>query len=156
MRKTITGTIAAEKLPSRSDRLDLERVGRVEVSSEEDGYPIESALTDGGAGWRAAVPGEQTIRFVFDQPLALRRIVLKFAETDQARTQEFVLRWLPAGGSAFREIVRQQYTFSPPGTVFETEDYNVQLESVNAVELDIIPDIAGGAAHASLAEMALC
>jgi hypothetical protein len=32
------------------------------------------------------------------------------------RTQEFVLRWLPEGQQSPREIVRQQYTLSPPAT----------------------------------------
>ena len=37
-----------------------------------------------------------------------------FQEDEQERTQEFVLRWSPDGGQSYREIVRQQYNFSPP------------------------------------------
>src|SRR5215468_7493207 len=97
--------------------LDLERLAKVEVTSESAEHPIESALIpDPGLGWRAAQPGKQTIRLIFDYPLSLGRILLRFEENKAKRTQEFVLRWLPEGDQSLREIVRQQYTFSPPAT----------------------------------------
>jgi hypothetical protein len=60
-----------------------------------------------------------------------------------------------AGSIAPREIVRQQYVFSPPATIQELEDYSVKLSGVIALELQIVPDISGGGAYASLAEMRL-
>src|ERR1700752_2002082 len=97
--------------------LDVERLARVEITSESAEHPIESALIpDRGPGWRAAQPGKQTIRLIFDHPLALGRILLRFDEKGQARTQEFVLRWLGKGQQSPREIVRQQYPFTPPAT----------------------------------------
>jgi hypothetical protein len=136
--------------------LDLERLAQVEITSESAEHPIESALIpDRGPGWRAAQPGKQTIRLTFDQPLSLGRILLRFEEEEQARTQEFVLRWLPKGQQSPREIVRQQFTFSPPATNEEIEDYSVKLNGVIALELEIVPDISGGGAYASLAQMRL-
>ena len=136
--------------------LDLERLAKVEITSESAEHPIESALIpDSGLGWRAAQPGKQTIRLIFDHPLSLRRILLRFDEMERARTQEFVLRWLPEGHLSSREIVRQQYTFSPPATNQESEDYRVNLNGVTALELEIVPDISGGDASASLAQMRL-
>ena len=87
--------------------------------------------------------------------MSIGRILLRFDEEEQGRTQEFVLRWLPEGQQSPREIVRQQYTFSPPGTNQEIEDYFVKLNGVTALELEIVPDISGGAAYASLAQMRL-
>jgi hypothetical protein len=78
-----------------------------------------------------------------------------FDERDASRTQEFVLRWSADGGRTYRDIVRQQYTFSPPGTTQEIEDYAVELEGVTAVELNIVPEIGGGPARASLSEWTL-
>ncbi len=95
-------------------------------------------------------PGTQTIRLLFDQPQRLRRISLVFEETETARTQEFVLRWSPDGGRSFREIVRQQWNFSPPNTTREIEEYHVELSDVTVLELVIVPDISRGAARASL------
>jgi hypothetical protein len=123
--------------------LDLERLARVEITSESAEHPIESALIpDRGPGSQAAQPGKQRIRLIIDQPVRLGRILLRFDEEVQARTQEFVLRWLPEGQQSPREIVRQQYTFSPPATNQEIEDYRVKLNGVTALELEIIPDIS--------------
>src|SRR4030095_7017676 len=95
--------------------LDLERLAQVEITSESAEHPIESALIpDRGAACHASQPEKQTIRLIFDQPLALGHILLRFDEKEQGRTQEFVLRWLPEGQQSPREIVRQQYTFSHP------------------------------------------
>src|SRR5437870_7052146 len=131
--------------------LDIEGAAIVEITSEEKDYPVESAFVLGEAqGWRAAEPGPQTIRLVFDQPQRLRRISLVFEERETARTQEFVVRWSSDGGSSFREIVRQQWNFSPPNTVCEIEEYQVELSNVTALELVIVPDISRGTTRASL------
>ena len=131
--------------------LDIERAAIVEVTSEDKDHPIESALVAGDErGWCAAAPGSQTIRLVFDQPQRLKRIVLVFEEKKAARTQEFVLRWSSDDGSSFREIVRQQWNFSPTGNMREAEEYQIDLANVNVLELIIVPNISGGADRASL------
>ncbi len=131
--------------------LDLQRLAQVEFTSEDATHPIESALSpEGGQGWRATEGGEQLIRFVFDEVQHIRRIQLLFDEHQRARTQEFVLRWLPDREQSYREIVRQQYNFSPPGMVRELEDYTVDLVGVTALELSIVPDISGSDAFASV------
>ena len=106
------------------------------------------------SGWRAAESGEQVIRLLFDEPLRIERIRIVVHETEIPRIQEFVLRWSPDGQN-FRELVRQQYTFSPPHTSEEVEDFRVDLTGVSALELRIVPDISGGSARASLAELRL-
>jgi hypothetical protein len=144
--------------PSGEQRewLDLECLIQIEVTSEDAAHPIELALVHAGAqGWRAEGPGEQTIRLLFDEPVKLRLVRLVFREEVQGRLQEFVLRWSSDGGRTYREIVRQQYTFSPPGTVREIEEYAVDLGGVTALELRIVPDIGGGDAVASLERMQL-
>jgi hypothetical protein len=152
MRKRIIRPTAPELPPTAQSWLDLEQIAQVEITSEDPTHPIEAALRPTPeVGWQAAGPGEQLIRLLFDAPLRLRHIRLVFQEDQHARTQEFVLRWSPDAGQSYREIVRQQYTFSPPGTTQEVEDYTVELNAVTALELQIIPDISGGAAPASLA-----
>ena len=136
--------------------IDVDHFASVEVSSEESDYPIESALLlEGKGGWRAADPGRQTIRLIFDEPQKLRRILLVFEDTENSRTQEFVLRWSPHMGSSFRDIVRQEWNFSPPDSVRETEDYVVELSGVKVLELIIVPDKGGGEVRASLASLRL-
>ena len=124
MRKRHIPTTPPAASPAGQAWLDMDRAALAEVTSEADGYPIESALRGAETlGWRAANPGIQTIRLIFDEPQELRRIVLVFEESENTRTQEFVLRWSPdAGICSFREIVRQQWNFSSPGSVREIED----------------------------------
>ncbi len=153
MRKRIIGPVQQD---TDHGWLDLEEIAEVEISSEDAGHPIESALLPGGAsGWRAAEPGKQTIRVLFTRPQRLRRIWLNFAEPLIERTQEYVLRWSPDGGLSFREIVRQQWNFNPQGASSETEDHQVDLPAVTVLELIIVPDISGKNVFASLAQMRL-
>jgi hypothetical protein len=98
---------------------------------------------------------KQTIRLLFAHPQRLRRVWLNFVEPLTERTQEYVLRWSPDGGQSFREIVRQQWNFSPQGATCETGDHHVELPAVTVLELSIIPDTSGGNAFASLAQLRL-
>jgi hypothetical protein len=136
--------------------MDVSAAAVVEITSEQKEHPIEAALILGeNGGWRAAVSGTHTIRLVFDKPHRLARIALVFEEYETERTQEFVLRWSPDGGRSFREIVRQQWNFSPPNTVREVEEYQVELSDVTVLELVIVPDISRGAVRASLKSLRL-
>src|SRR6266568_1887606 len=156
MRKRLITPIPQDAPPRDEGWLDLDGAALVEVTSEEKDYGIDSALVSGETqGWRAASPGTQTIRLLFDQPQSLRRISLVFEETETERTQEFVLRWSPNGRLSFREIVRQQWNFSPPNTVREVEEYRVEISDVTILELVIVPDISRGAARASLKSLRL-
>lgn len=152
MRKQLQATHAAPTLTtSEATWLDLDSTARVEVTSEMVDRPIESALIPGFGGyWQAASPGPQSIRLRFDEPQSIHRIHLEFEVTDYPHTQEFVLRWSDDGGASYREIVRQQYNFSPPGTCKEVEDYRVNLKHVTDLELIITADISGGDAYACL------
>ncbi|HEX6829147.1 MAG TPA: hypothetical protein VF104_09215 [Burkholderiales bacterium] len=156
MRKGMIAPAREARWPAGEDWMDLDRLARVEITSETAERPIESALLPGdGPGWRAAQPGEQTIRLLFDEPQRLRRIRLLYHEDAQERTQEFLLRWSADGGRSYREIVRQQFNFSPVGTTREIEDYGVNLDGVTVLELKIVPDISGGSACATLERLQL-
>jgi len=136
--------------------LDIDRIASVEVTSEQEGYPIESALLgEEKRGWRAANPGTQIIRLTFDDPLRLGRVRLVFDDGEHTRTQEFVLRWSTGPEDSFREIVRQQWNFSPEGSVLEIEDYAVELFGVRILELIIVPDKNGSEARTSLKSLRL-
>ena len=156
MRKRLFTPTSQGIRPHDEGWLDLDRAASVEVTSEEKDYGVEGALVSGETqGWRAANTGTQTIRLLFDHPQRLSRISLVFEETETERTQEFVLRWSADGGRSFREIVRQQWNFSPPNAIREVEEYHVELSDVTVLELVIVPDISRGAARASLKSLRL-
>lgn len=133
--------------------LDLEQLAAVEVTSEHPARPIEGALlASPSTGWQASSPGEQAVRLRFDAPQQIRRLRLLFEDAESSRTQEFVLRYLRHGETQYREVLRQQFTFSPAGATREQEEYAVDLADVVALELRIVPNITGGPDRATLSE----
>jgi hypothetical protein len=151
MRKTLITSPDRATTPA-GPWFDLSRMARVELTSEDPQAVIENALGYGEEGeWRAAGPGPQTIRLIFDDPQSIARIRLEFHEHAHRRTQEFALRWY-GEDSAGGEIVRQQFTFSPPTTMVEMEKYQVALAGVRTLELVIVPDISDSDVCASLAQ----
>jgi hypothetical protein len=144
MRKEIVEQgMTAGRSPGKAEWLDLDSIAHVQLTSEDPAFPIENALgtspEHNERGWRATSPGPQTITLGFDGPQHIRRIFLHFIERETEREQEFVLRYSSASETN-REIVRQQWTFSPTGSAQEIEDYEVELKSVTKLELLIDPD----------------
>jgi len=138
MRKTIVGAEDAVKAAG-GPWLDLETMARVEISSEDAAFPIEQALgAAASTGWRAAGTGPQVVRIYFDAPQKVRRIQVHVIERMAERSQEFAIFAETEDGR--REVVRQQFTFSPGGSTEEIEDYSVELDGVTMVELKIDPD----------------
>ena len=154
MRKDIIGDQpTARQSHDDADWLDVERIARVQLTSEDPAFPIENALSTNPErnelGWRAASRGAQTIALHFDAPQNFRRLFVHFIEREAERGQEFVLRY-SSPAETNREIVRQQWTFSPTGSTQETEDYAVNLDSVTKFEIVIDPDRGRGQSLATL------
>jgi len=149
MKKEIIAAALETQPQASSGWIDVAAVSRVRMTSEDASHPIEAALGDSpSTGWRAAQPGEQTIWISFNTPQCIRQISLAFTVTE-ARTHEFLLSWSGDGGVSYREVVRQQFNFSPT-TPREEEDYFPNLAVVTDLKLMIKPDISNRPAHATL------
>ena len=151
MRKTLIGvnlpTAAQASVNTDNSWFDLDEIATVEITSEDPRFPIEQAL--GGSateGWRASAKGPQVIRLSFDKPLNMHRIHLEFGDSTAERTQEFAI-YASSPGGALREVLRQQFTFSPGGSSEEIEDYSVNLTDVSTLEIRIDPDRAHDPTH---------
>jgi hypothetical protein len=155
MRKSVLApTGPSEPRPSLDTWLDLEHLASLEISSEDPAHPFEDALRgEQTEGWHAADPGRQTIVLKFDEPRSLRRIRLEFREARTERSQEFAISVVTAGQK--RQVVRQQFTFSPSGATTEVEDFSVSLPEVSVLELMIDPGRHNQEAFASLQSIAL-
>jgi hypothetical protein len=139
MRKSIISPSPAAAVPGKDLWRELERIVRVEISSEDAAFPIEHALgRKDTTGWRAAMTGPQVIRLHFDEPLNIKRLHLHFVERAAERSQEFAV--YAGSGAELKEVVRQQWTFSPHGSTEEIEDYNLNLSGITTLELRIDPD----------------
>lgn len=153
MRKRIVTGETGQRAAAAGEWLDLGAIATAEVTSEDPVHPIEAALVDeGGEGWRASSSGEQTLWLRFDTAQRITRISLLCVETAVPRTQELAIAW-SADGAEYREVVRQQWNFSPDGATRELEDYRVQLETVLALRITIRPDVGGRDATASIARL---
>ena len=128
MRKSIVSPSAVTATPISDLWRDLERIARVEISSEDEQFPIEHALgKKETTGWRAAGTGPQLIR-----------LRLHFLDRAAERSQEFAV--FAGTGSELKEVVRQQWSFSPNGSTEEIEDYAVNLSGITTLEVRIDPD----------------
>lgn len=139
--------------------LDIAAIATALLSSEAADHPIENAFDNrrgvGGTRWVAAEPGEQTLILAFDTPQAIREIYLEIEEREVSRTQELQVAISHDGGQNYPELVRQEYTFSPPGTVFEREVWSVSADPVTHLRLWIKPDKGGKPCKVVLTSLAL-
>ena len=142
-----------------SPSLPVHEIATAFVTSESPGHPVEH-IFDGQDGpeatrWVAGTSGEQTLLLAFDEPQHLHQIKVEIEEREIARTQELDVSLSGDGGQTFHEIVRQEFTFSPPGTTFERESWTLRTETVTHVRLRIKPDKGGGLAQASITTLVL-
>ena len=139
MRKLLQHASMLSSPSAGTDWIDLLSLATAEISSEDPAFPVENALEPGDIrGFRAGLPGLQSIRLTFDYPRPIRKIRLKFEEETTSRSQEFSITVSHADGSR-REIIRQQWTFSPGDSTTEVEEYTVQLDDVLSLELTVDP-----------------
>ena len=138
---------------------DVATLATVLVTSEDPQHPIDHVFDHrrgpGGSRWIAEGPGEQTVILAFDTPQTIRRLVVEIEEPDVSRTQELQVSVSRDGGRAYRELLRQEYNFSPPGTTFEREEWVLPDEAVSHLKLTIKPDKGGGPYRATLTSLAL-
>ena len=140
-------------------QLSIPDVATVQVTSEEADHPIDNAFDHnrgpGASRWIAEEPGEQTLILLFDSPQTIRRIGLEVEELSVSRTQELSVSVSSDGGRTYRELVRQEFNFSPPGTSFERELWSVSATAVTHLRLAIRPDKGGRVGRATLTALAL-
>ncbi len=137
--------------------IDIAAVAVVQVTTEAAEHPVDHAFDanhgPGGSRWVAGEPGEQTLILAFDAPQTIRRVALEIEEPEVSRTQELQLAVSTDGGKTYREVLRQEYNFSPPGTTFEREDWAVPAEAVTHLRLVIRPDKGGKPCRASITSL---
>jgi hypothetical protein len=159
MRKQILSNEPRLATPPSRGELDVAGIATALVSSEAAGHPIENAFDaqrgPGGSRWVAGCDGEQTLILEFDTPQTLRQVALEVEETEVSRTQELQLSVSADGGKTYREIVRQEFNFSPSGTTFEREEWTTNAEATTHLRLQIKPDKGDRPCRASVTSLVL-
>jgi hypothetical protein len=143
-----------------TDEIDIAAVATVLVTSEAPDHPIDQVfdLDQGrrGAHWIAGEPGEQMVTLAFAAPQTINQILLEVEQPDFARTQELHLSLPCDGGRTYRELLRQEFNFSPPGTTFEREKWTISVQGVTHLRLVIKPDKGEKSCRAKLTSLVVC
>lgn len=141
------------------DEKAIAAIATVWVTSEATDAPIDHVFDQnrgpGGSRWVAAEPGEQRLILAFDTPQTLRTISLEVEEPEVSRTQVLCVSVSSDEGRTYRELLRQEYTFSPPGTTYEREVWAVTVDGLTHLQLVITPDKGGTPCRATLTSLAL-
>ena len=158
LRKQI-GSKHSREPASFEGEISIADVATVQVTSEEADHPIDNAFDHnrgpGGSRWIADGPGEQTVTLLFDSPQTIRQIGLEVEELAVSRTQELSISVSSDGGRTYRELVRQEFNFSPPATSFERERWSASEGAVTHLRLEIKPDKGGRVGRATLTALTL-
>lgn len=159
MRKQFVDSGTLDPYSAMTSQLDILNSATVQLTSEDTAHPIENAFNQqhgkGSTYWAATTSGPQTITLIFDQPQVIRKIQLEIEEVEVNRTQVLQISVSHNGGQSFEKVLEQDYTFSPPGTIFQREDWTVNLEQVTHFRLKIIPDREHHLALAKLSSLML-
>jgi hypothetical protein len=127
-----------------SGEIDIAAVATVMVTSETPEHPVDYAFDEhrgqGGTRWIAGESGEQVMILTFDAPQTIHHVSLEVEEPEVPRTQELQVSLSCDGGRSYRELLRQEFNFSPPNTTFEREDWAISAEGVTHLRLGIKPD----------------
>lgn len=147
----------AAPLGTEPGGMDISALATVLVTSESSDHPVDHLFDGrngpGGTRWVASVDGEQTLILAFDAPQTIREVGLETEESYASRTQVLTLSLSPDGGRTYREIVRQEFNFSPPGTTFEREVWSVPAARVTHLRVAIKPDKGGAPSRATLTSL---
>jgi hypothetical protein len=148
-----------EPLATLGSAIPIADVATVQVTSEQADHPIDHAFDQhrgpGGSRWIADTPGEQTVILVFDRPQTIRQVGIEVEELELNRTQELAVAVSSDGGGTYRELVRQEFNFSPPATTFERERWTVRADAVTHLRVDLKPDKGGYVGRATLTSLTL-
>lgn len=136
--------------------LDVPAIATALCTSELEGHPVEY-MFDGrlDTRWVADADGEQTLILAFDTAQTLSRVALLIEERTERRTQELDLALSTDGGLTFREVVRQEFNFSPDGTTIQRQDWQLPPgQPCTHLRLHIRPD-KSGAGRATVTSLTL-
>lgn len=159
IRKRPLETSAATAGTRAAGEIDIIGCATIAYSSEDPAHPVEY-MFDGrsGAGatrWMSArLDAVEHIVLEFDQPQAISRLVYEVEETNRERTQEVRVEISEDGGRSYRQILVQEYNFSPSGAAYQREEQRFNLMRVSHLCLTIVPN-KNGSGTATLTSLRL-
>jgi hypothetical protein len=136
----VTGESAGE--------IDIARHAALAYWSEDPNHPLEHLIDrhygPGATRWASARPNTtEYIVFEFDRVQRISRLIYEVEERREQRTQEVRVEVWTDRDRAYRQVLVQEYTFSPQGATFEHEDVQLDLPAISHMRLIIVPNKSG-------------
>ena len=154
-----SGAAGGQGGSARTGAKDIPTLATVLVTSESSEHPVDNLFDGrdgpGGSRWIASADGEQSVIVAFDAPQTIRAVGLETEEPHASRTQELCLSLSRDGGQTYRDVLRQEFTFSPGGSTFEREDWRVPADGVTHVRVAIRPDKGSAPGRATLTSLTI-
>jgi hypothetical protein len=119
LRKRLLGAEAATSAGTDNE-INIVGCAAIAFSSESPAHPTEHQF-DGHSGpgatrWISARPDTvERIIVEFDEPQSISRLVYEVEETAREQTREVRVEVSENGGRTYRQILVQEYNFSPRG-----------------------------------------
>jgi F5/8 type C domain len=145
--------------PDAPGEIDIASHATLAYSSEDPDHPLEHLIDrnfgPGATHWASARPNTtERIVLEFEHAQRLSRLVYEVEERQQSRTQEVRVEVSSDHGGSYRQILAQDYTFSPQGATFQHEDLRLDLPPITNLSLTIVPN-KGGSGVATLTSLRL-
>jgi hypothetical protein len=150
----------ARLLPATSGaELNVAAGATIAYSSEEPAHPVDCMFDGrdgpGGTFWESARENTtETLLIEFDHRQIISRLIFEAEERERERTQEVRLEASSDGGDSFRQLLNQEFVFSPRGATFQREDLRIGLVDISHLRLTIVPN-KNGSGRAKLTSLRL-
>ena len=128
--------------------IDIGNCATIIYSSENPAHPVEHMLDrhqgPGATRWTSALSDvTEQIVLEFDKPQTISRLVYEVEETMRERTQEVRVEVSEDEGRTYRQVLVQEYTFSPAGATYQREEQRLNLRQISHLRLRIVPNKSG-------------
>jgi len=147
------------KSAERPGKIDIASLAAFAYSSEDPHHPLEHLIDGrcgpGGTRWASARPNTtEHIVLEFEPAQRISGLVYEVEECCEERTQEVRVEVSTDHGRTYRQVLAQDYTFSPRGATFQHEELQLDLPGVTHLRLTIVPN-KGGEGVATLTSLRL-
>jgi hypothetical protein len=134
--------------PERPGEIDIAGLALFAYSSEDPDHPLEHLVDGrggpGGTHWSGARSNTtECIVLTFDPAQPISGLAYEVEECNQERTQEVRVVVSTDHGHTYRQVLVQEYNFSPRGATFQREDLRLDLTGVTHLSLTIVPNKRG-------------
>jgi hypothetical protein len=85
----------------------------------------------------------EQILLQFDHPQPISQLSYEVEESSNARTQEVRVEVSENGGQTYRQILVQEYNFSPGGATYQYEEQRFSQVRASHLRLTIVPNKIG-------------